>query len=268
MSVNTIKPSAQAGNLSLKAEVNALLVELGVEPVSYTGGTLVARTPITGETVAHVREADAAGATSTIEKAHAAFLEWRLIPSPKRGDLVRLLGEELRSNKRGLGRLVSIEAGKIESEGLGEVQEMIDICDYAVGLSRQLYGLTIATERHEHRMAETWHPMGVTGIISAFNFPVAVWAWNAALALVCGNACVWKPSEKTPLTALATQALFDRAAARFGGVPAGLSTLLIGEKAIGELLVDHRKVAVLSATGSTRMGREVGPRLAKRFARS
>jgi len=135
------------------------------------------------------------------QRAHAAFLEWRLVPAPQRGELVRLLGEELRVHKRALGRLVSIEAGKIESEGLGEVQEMIDICDYAVGLSRQLYGLTIATERHEHRMAETWHPLGVTGIISAFNFPVAVWSWNAALALVCGNSIVWKPSEKTPLTA-------------------------------------------------------------------
>ncbi|MET3845227.1 acyl-CoA reductase-like NAD-dependent aldehyde dehydrogenase [Bradyrhizobium sp. OAE829] len=165
------KQSAKTKDLSLKADVDALLVELGVEPVSYTGGTLVARTPITGETVAHVREIDAAGAASAIEKAHAAFLQWRLIPAPKRGELVRLLGEELRASKRALGRLVSIEAGKIESEGLGEVQEMIDICDYAVGLSRQLYGLTIATERQEHRMAETWHPLGVTGIISAFNFP-------------------------------------------------------------------------------------------------
>lgn len=211
------KKSAHAKDLSLKAEVDALLIELGVEPVSYTGGTLVARTPISGETVAHVREVDAAGATAAIEKAHAAFLQWRLVPAPKRGELVRLLGEELRASKRALGRLVSIEAGKIESEGLGEVQEMIDICDYAVGLSRQLYGLTIATERHEHRMAESWHPLGVTGIISAFNFPVAVWSWNAALALVCGNSIVWKPSEKTPLTALATDALFARALKRLQG---------------------------------------------------
>ena len=272
MSVNTIKPSAQAGNLSLKAEVDALLVELGVEPVSYTGGTLVAKTPITGETVAHVREVDAAGATSTIEKAHAAFLEWRLIPSPKRGELVRLLGKELRSNKRALGRLVSVEAGKIESEGLGEVQEMIDICDYAVGLSRQLYGLTIATERHEHRMAETWHPLGVVGIISAFNFPVAVWSWNAALALVCGNSVVWKPSEKTPLTALAADALFRRALRRFkadgGSAPDGLSAVLIGGREIGEALVNNPRVPLVSATGSTAMGRAVAPKLAQRFARA
>ncbi|NGO91394.1 MAG: aldehyde dehydrogenase family protein, partial [Halomonas sp.] len=156
-----------------------------------------------------------AGATEVIAQAHAAFLQWRLVPAPKRGELVRLLGEELRANKAALGRLVSIEAGKIVSEGLGEVQEMIDICDFAVGLSRQLYGLTIATERAEHRMMETWHPLGVTGIISAFNFPVAVWAWNAAIALVCGNSVVWKPSEKTPLTALATDALLARALARF-----------------------------------------------------
>jgi len=272
MSVNTINPTAEAENLSLKADVNALLVELGVEPIGYTGGTLVAKTPITGETVAHVRELDAAGATSTIEKAHAAFLEWRLIPSPKRGELVRLLGEELRTNKRALGRLVSIEAGKIESEGLGEVQEMIDICDYAVGISRQLYGLTIATERHEHRMAETWHPLGVAGIISAFNFPVAVWSWNAALALVCGNSIVWKPSEKTPLTALAADALFGRALRRFkadgGSAPDGLSAVLVGGREIGEALVNNPRVPLVSATGSTAMGRAVAPKLAQRFARA
>ena len=211
-------------------------------------------------------------ANRKIEEAHNAFLEWRKVPAPKRGELIRLLGEELRAGKAALGRLVSLEVGKITSEGLGEVQEMIDICDFAVGLSRQLYGLTIATERSEHRMMETWHPLGVVGIISAFNFPVAVWSWNAALALVCGNATVWKPSEKTPLTALASQALLERAIKRFvaeGGVaPAGLSSVLIGDRAIGELLVDNVKVPLVSATGSTRMGREVGPRLAKRFARS
>ena len=202
------------------------------------------------------------------KKADAAFRDWRLVPAPKRGELVRLLGEELRAHKADLGRLVSIEAGKIPSEGLGEVQEMIDICDFAVGLSRQLYGLTIATERPGHRMMETWHPLGVIGVISAFNFPVAVWSWNAALALVCGNAVVWKPSEKTPLTALACQAIFERAVARFGDAPDGLSQVLIGDRAIGEVLVDHPKVPLVSATGSTRMGRDVGPRLAKRFARA
>ena len=272
MPVDTIKPSAPAENLSLKSEVDALLRELGVDPISHSGGTLVARTPITGETVAHVRQVDAAGAAAAIDRAHAAFLAWRLVPAPKRGELVRLLGEELRTSKQALGRLVSIEAGKIESEGLGEVQEMIDICDYAVGLSRQLYGLTIATERHEHRMAETWHPLGVTGIISAFNFPVAVWSWNAALALVCGNSIVWKPSEKTPLTALATDALFARAVSRFkaaGGVaPDGLSAVLIGGREIGEALVTNPRVPLVSATGSTAMGRAVAPKLAQRFARA
>src|SRR5207237_343120 len=171
-----------------------------------------------------------------------------------------------------LGRLVSIEVGKIASEGLGEVQEMIDICDFAVGLARQLYGLTIATERSEHRMMEIWHPLGVTGIISAFNFPVAVWCWNAALALVCGNSIVWKPSEKTPLTALATEALFARALERFkqagGPAPDALSVVLFGGRDIGEILVDHTKVPLVSATGSTAMGRAVGPRLANRFARA
>jgi aldehyde dehydrogenase (NAD+) len=272
MPVDTIKPSALAANLSLKSEVDALLLELGVDPISHSGGKLVARTPITGETVAHVREVDAAGAAAAIEKAHTAFLAWRLVPAPKRGELVRLLGEELRTGKQALGRLVSIEAGKIESEGLGEVQEMIDICDYAVGLSRQLYGLTIATERHEHRMAESWHPLGVTGIISAFNFPVAVWSWNAALALVCGNSLVWKPSEKTPLTALATDALFARALRRFeaaGGVaPEGLSAVLIGGREIGEALVNNPRVPLVSATGSTAMGRAIAPKLAERFARA
>jgi len=175
----------------------------------------------------------------------------------------------LRAHKSELGRLVSIEAGKIVSEGLGEVQEMIDICDFAVGVSRQLYGLTIATERAEHRMMETWHPLGVVGVISAFNFPVAVWSWNAALALVCGDSVVWKPSEKTPLTALAVDALFLRATQRFGAeAPQGLAGLLIGGRDLGVALVENPRVALVSATGSTAMGRDVGPRLAKRFARA
>jgi aldehyde dehydrogenase (NAD+) len=179
----------------LAREAAGLLTALGVAEGRLTGGTRAARTPISGEIIAHLHDSTAEAAKAEIDKAHTAFLAWRMVPAPKRGELVRLLGEELRANKAALGRLVSIEAGKITSEGLGEVQEMIDICDFAVGLSRQLYGLTIATERAEHRMMETWHPLGVTGIISAFNFPVAVWAWNAALALVCGNSVVWKPSE-------------------------------------------------------------------------
>src|ERR1700682_3747155 len=175
---------------SLAIEVEKLLAGLGVATQSLKGGSLSVHSPITGELVAHVSEHSAARARQVINAAHAAFLAWRNVPAPNRGELVRFLGEELRAHKEALGRLVSIEVGKIISEGLGEVQEMIDICDFAVGLSRQLYGLTIATERAEHRMMESWHPLGVTGIISAFNFPVAVWSWNAALALVCGNSCV------------------------------------------------------------------------------
>ncbi|MBI1867433.1 MAG: aldehyde dehydrogenase family protein [Methylocystis sp.] len=272
MSVTATKQRRPNERLTLAAETDALLAGLGVERARYTGGTLPARSPITGETVAHVKETSAADAAAAIDKAHLAFLAWRLVPAPKRGELVRLLGEELRAEKQTLGRLVSIEVGKIVSEGLGEVQEMIDICDFAVGLSRQLYGLTIATERGEHRMMETWRPLGVAGIISAFNFPVAVWAWNAALALVCGDSIVWKPSEKTPLTALATQALFARALKRFrqegGTAPVGLFAVLLGGREIGESLVDHAKVPLVSATGSTAMGRAIGPKLAKRFARA
>ena len=257
-----------AKTASMAAEAFAILERLGVDKTAYTGGDLQSFSPITGEQTGSLKTVSAQEAIAIIDRADAAFREWRLVPAPKRGELVRLLGEELRAAKADLGRLVSIEAGKIPSEGLGEVQEMIDICDFAVGLSRQLYGLTIATERPGHRMMETWHPLGVIGIISAFNFPVAVWAWNAALALVCGNSVVWKPSEKTPLTALASQAILERALKRFGDAPEGLSQVLIGDRAIGEALVDHPKVPLVSATGSTRMGREVGPRLARRFARA
>lgn len=255
---------------SLIDETHRLLKELGVDDRLYTGGTLLARSAISGEILADVVESPEA--TSSVEKSHAAFLIWRMVPAPKRGELIRLLGEELRASKAALGRLVSIEVGKITSEGLGEVQEMIDICDFAVGLSRQLTGLTIATERADHRMMETWHPLGVVGIISAFNFPVAVWAWNAALALVCGDSILWKPSEKAPLSALATQSLLNRAIAKYrangADVPDHLATLLIGGRALGEALVDNKRVALLSATGSTTMGRAVGPRVAARFGRS
>jgi aldehyde dehydrogenase (NAD+) len=267
--ITTPKTSAPR---TLAREVAALLADLDVDRARIANGMLASRSPITGEIVAHVKETGIRDASAEIEKAYSAFLKWRLVPAPKRGELVRLLGEELRSNNQVLGRLVSIEVGKIISEGLGEVQEMIDICDFAVGLSRQIYGLTIATERGEHRMMETWHPLGVVGIISAFNFPVAVWSWNAALALVCGNSVVWKPSEKTPLTALATEALFERALKRFrqegGAAPEGLSAVLFGGREIGDILVDHAKVPLVSATGSTAMGRAVGPKLAKRFARA
>ena len=259
-------------NLNFSAEVAAIMGRLGVPASSLSGGSLPVRSPINGEKIAAVAEISAADTKAAIDAAHQAFLEWRLVPAPKRGELIRLLGEELRAAKTDLGRLVSIEVGKIVSEGLGEVQEMIDICDFAVGLSRQLYGLTIATERAEHRMMESWHPLGITGIISAFNFPVAVWAWNSALALVCGNSTIWKPSEKTPLTAIATQAIFEKAVSRYvadgGMAPANLSTLLIGGRDIGEILVDSPKVPLISATGSTAMGRAVGPRVATRFGRS
>ena len=190
------------------------------------------------------------------------------MPAPRRGELVRLLGEELRAAKEPLARLVTLEAGKIVSEGLGEVQEMIDICDFAVGLSRQLYGLTIASERPNHRMIEQWHPLGPVGVITAFNFPVAVWAWNAALALVCGDPVIWKPSEKTPLCAEAVMALAKRALAKFGDAPDGLLQIVQGGREVGEALVDDPRVALLSATGSTAMGRAVGPRVAQRFGRS
>ncbi|NKJ06091.1 aldehyde dehydrogenase family protein [Rhizobium sp. SG741] len=258
--------------LDLAAETKAILTELGVAADRYTGGTLAITSPVTGAEIGRLKEHSSEEAKAAIDKAHEAFLAWRDVPAPKRGELIRLLGEELRAGKAALGRLVSVEVGKITSEGLGEVQEMIDICDFAVGLSRQLYGLTIATERSEHRMMESWHPLGPIGIISAFNFPVAVWSWNAALAVVCGNSTIWKPSEKTPLTALAVQALFEKALKRYvaegGEAPANLSTLIIGGRDLGELLVDHPKVPLVSATGSTAMGRAVGPRLAGRFARA
>jgi len=253
---------------SARAEAAEVLGRLGVAKALWTGGGRVVRSPVTGEAMAEVHDSSAAEVSAAIEAAHEAYLVWRSVPAPRRGELVRLLGEELRAAKADLARLVTLEAGKIVSEALGEVQEMIDICDYATGLSRQLFGLTLATERPEHRMMETWRPLGVVGVISAFNFPVAVWSWNAALALVCGDPVVWKPSEKTPLTALAVQALFERAAARFGEAPAGLSTVVIGGREAGEALVDHPKVPLVSATGSTAMGRAVGPRLAARFARA
>ncbi len=266
--LTALRAAPQSGLSPVADEAHAYLRRLGVSSTIWTDGDLEARSPITGETIGRLTCATPAQAIAAIELAHRAHLAWRKVPAPRRGELVRLFGDELRAAKADLGRLVTLEAGKIVSEGLGEVQEMIDICDYAVGLSRQLTGLTIATERPNHRMMETWHPLGVVGVISAFNFPVAVWSWNAALALVCGDAVVWKPSEKTPLTALAVQALFERAASRFGGAPEGLSAVLIGGQDIGEALVDHPNVPLVSATGSTAMGRAVAPKLAARFARA
>jgi L-aminoadipate-semialdehyde dehydrogenase len=258
------------GNRSpqLAQEADAILQRLGVNRSLYQGGARPVRSPLTGEAIGHVHDADAHLIDKTVEAAAQAFRAWRLLPAPRRGELVRLLGAELRAAKDELGRLVTIEAGKIAAEGRGEVQEMIDICDFAVGLSRQLYGLTIASERPAHRMMEQWHPLGPIGVITAFNFPVAVWSWNAALALVCGDPVVWKPSEKTPLTALAVQALLARAAQKFGDAPEGLSVILIGDRATAAALVDDPRLPLVSATGSTAMGRSVGPLLAQRFARA
>ncbi|GAB0115526.1 L-piperidine-6-carboxylate dehydrogenase [Acidisoma sp. C75] len=249
-------------------EVRAILGGLGVPEAAFSGGARPLTSPIDGSVIARIPDTAPAALGGLIGRADAAFRAWRDVPAPVRGEFVRLLGQELREHKAALGRLVTLEVGKVPSEGLGEVQEMIDICDFAVGLSRQLYGLVLPSERPDHKLTEQWHPMGVVGVISAFNFPVAVWSWNAALALICGNAVVWKPSEKSILTALAVQAICARAAARFGGVPEGLLTLLIGGREIGEALVDDPRIPVVSATGSTRMGRAVGERLARRFARA
>ncbi|HRO32130.1 MAG TPA: aldehyde dehydrogenase family protein [Brevundimonas sp.] len=247
-------------------EAKAILDRLGVPPSAWGAG-LTTRSPIDGATGAEV------AATSDVEGVIArsvqAFASWRRIPAPRRGELVRLLGEELRAAKDDLARLVTLEAGKIVSEGAGEVQEMIDICDFAVGLSRQLYGLTLASERPGHHMRETWQPLGPVGVITAFNFPVAVWAWNACLALVCGDPVIWKPSEKTPMTALGVQAVFDRAVARFGAeAPKGLSQLLIGGREAGEALAADPRIPLVSATGSTRMGKAVAATVAARLGRS
>ncbi len=240
----------------------ALLDRLGVERAKVEGGDLVVRTPITGEEIARVARTDAAATDAAVARATGAFPAWRDLPGPQRGELVRLLGEELRREKEALGALVTLEVGKIAQEGLGEVQEMIDICDFAVGLSRQLYGRSIASERPGHRLTETWHPLGPVAVISAFNFPVAVWSWNAALALVCGDPVIWKPSERTPLTALACMSLFERAAERFGGVPDGLGELVIGGADRAVQLADDTRVPLVSATGSTAMGKELAPRVA------
>jgi aldehyde dehydrogenase (NAD+) len=240
----------------------------GLTPPEIEGGTLTVRTPVDGAEIARLKTHSAADIQAMIAKAAKAFDSWRQVPAPRRGELVRLFGEELRAEKKNLGRLVTLEAGKILQEGLGEVQEMIDICDFAVGLSRQLYGLTIASERPGHAMRETWHPMGTCGVITAFNFPVAPWAWNAALAFVCGDPVIWKPSEKTPLSALATAKIFERALAKFGDAPKGLLQVVIGGRETGQALVESRDVPIISATGSTAMGRAVGPKVAERFGRA
>ena len=250
------------------SDIDAILSPLGVSLGSIADGDLVVRSPIGGEVIGRLKSDTPEDIERKIARATAAFRAWRLVPAPQRGALVRVLGEELRAAKNALGHLVTLEAGKILEEGRGEVQEMIDICDFAVGLSRQLYGLTIASERPGHRMMETWHPLSAIGVITAFNFPVAVWSWNAALALVCGDPVVWKPSEKTPLTALACKALMERAAKRMGGVPEGLLEVVIGGREAGEQIAGDPRLGLVSATGSCRMGRALAPVVAARMGRA
>src|SRR5512133_475570 len=255
--------------MSYSDEAAKVFQNLGVEADLDSKGeaALDVRTPIDGSRLARVAASSPAQIAATLERSHRQFLAWRDVPAPKRGELVRQFAEQVRAHKAGLGRLISLETGKILQEGLGEVQEVIDICDFAVGLSRQLYGLTIASERPDHKLLETWHPLGVVGVISAFNFPMAVFAWNAALALVCGNALAWKPSEKTPLSALALNGLLQRAA-RDIGFDSGVSELLVGDRATGEALVANSNVKLVSATGSTAMGKNVGIACATHFKRS
>ena len=253
----------------MKTQVTDILKSMDIDPIFLENGNLTVNSPVDGNIIGSVTLDTTESLNNKISMATKAFTTWRKVPAPRRGELVRLLGEELRTHKDALGALVSAECGKILEEGKGEVQEMIDICEFAVGLSRQLHGLTIQSERPGHHMREYWQPLGPVGIISAFNFPVAVWSWNTALALICGDPCLWKPSEKPPVTALACQALFERAAQKFGDdAPNGLSAVIIGDRNIGEQMIDDIRIPLISATGSTNMGRTVGPRVAKRFGKS
>ncbi|SFG57214.1 L-piperidine-6-carboxylate dehydrogenase [Pedobacter insulae] len=263
----------------MNTTINDILKQLAIEtnnPAYSTGNSwgkstseklIDSYSPVDGQKIAAVAMATEDDYNTVIETAQQAFLSWRTVPAPKRGEMVRQFGEALRANKEALGTLVSYEMGKSLQEGFGEVQEMIDICDFAVGLSRQLYGLTMHSERPSHRMYEQWHPLGIVGIISAFNFPVAVWAWNTALAWVCGNVCIWKPSEKTPLTAIACQHIIEKVL-KANDIPEGVSNLIIGDRAIGELLSNDGRVPLVSATGSTKMGKAVGAAVGARLGRS
>lgn len=248
-------------------DVTALLHSLGLDLATGEGGLQV-RSPIDGQPLGAVAETTLAEASAALARAVAAFQAWREVPAPRRGELVRRYGQALRGAKAQLGELITLETGKIRQEGLGEVQEMIDICDFAVGLSRQLGGLTLPSERPGHRLMELWQPIGPVGVVSAFNFPAAVWAWNAALAWVCGDPVVWKPSPRTPLTALACAALLRRVAADFAEAPAGLLEVLAGGSELALLMAGERRLPVLSATGSTAMGRELAPRVAARLGRA
>jgi len=242
---------------------------VGGEFKKTSGTELKVKSPIDGSVLSTIATACEADVEAAIHQGHEAFLKWRTVPAPKRGEFVRRLGNKLREKKKELGELVSWEAGKITQEAQGEVQEMIDICDFAVGLSRQLYGLTIASERPGHRMMEQWHPLGAVGVITAFNFPVAVWAWNAALALVCGDSVVWKPSNKTPLTAVAVQNIVGQVLKEMPEVPPGVATLVICDRGhAGAQMAAHPKLPLISANGSERMGVSVGQAVAKRFGRA
>ncbi|ATL48469.1 aldehyde dehydrogenase family protein [Chitinophaga caeni] len=242
-------------------------VSTGSSWLQSTGQSIDSMSPVDGKLIAGVQSADRASYDAAIESAQAAYLKWRAIPAPRRGEIVRQIGESLRKNKEALGRLVSFEMGKSLQEGFGEVQEMIDICDFAVGLSRQLHGLTMHSERPGHRMYEQWHPLGIVGIISAFNFPVAVWSWNSMLAWVCGNVCIWKPSEKTPLTAIACQKITAEVFAA-NDIPEGVSCLVIGGRDVGEWMAQDKRIPLVSATGSTRMGKSVAATVASRLGKS
>ncbi|AEW98059.1 MULTISPECIES: L-piperidine-6-carboxylate dehydrogenase [Streptomycetaceae] len=259
--------AAVTGTDDIRTRAQTALARCGADLAGYKGDAITARTPITGAALFGLRADTPQDVDRAVEGARTAFRTWRTTPAPLRGALVKHLGHLLTEHQQDIADLVTIEAGKIRSEALGEVQEMIDICDFAVGLSRQLYGRTMPSERPGHRLMETWHPLGVVGVITAFNFPVAVWAWNTAVALVCGDTVVWKPSELTPLTALACSALLDRAIAATGA-PAGLGQVVLGAADTGERLVDSHHVPLVSATGSTRMGRAVAPRVAARFGRA
>ncbi len=244
------------------------LTAVGFDRTQLTTGDIASHSPIDGHLLGRVSSTTVAELDALLTQSVNAFHQWRTVPAPRRGELVRLFGAAVREHKKELAELITLEAGKINSEAAGEVQEIIDICDFAVGLSRQLYGLTITSERREHHLLERWHPLGPVGVITAFNFPMAVWAWNASLALICGDSLIWKPSEKTPLTALALSKILNNVCASFSDAPQGLSALIQGDRSIGEHLVKDPRVALLSATGSTRMGREVAGQVASRFGRS
>lgn len=249
-------------------DFSTVLSHCGIDLAAYQGDDITVRSPIDGRTLALLRALPQAEVQTAIDRAAKAFTQWRSVPAPVRGELVRLWGEELRRTKADIGQVISHEVGKIVQEGLGEVQEAVDICEFALGLSRQLHGKTIVSERPGHRMMEQYHPLGPVAIITAFNFPSAVFAWNAALALVCGNPVIFKPSEKAPLSGLATFKALERAMAQFGDrAPAGLAQIILGGSAAAEALVDSPKVPLVSATGSTRMGRAVGPKVAARFGK-